>query len=269
MSVTLKALFLASCILVGPLQAHEFWIEAEDYIVAPGTPVVATFRNGQELAGSALSWLPGRSIRFDMVVNGEVQAVPVRIGDNPAFEVDDLPAGLLTIVHETSDQFVTYADWDAWVRFTEHKGFPFAQQGHLDRGLPETGFRESYRRFAKALVAVGHGAGVDEERGLAVEFVAEANPYTDDLSDGLPVRLLYGGAPRADAQIEMFAKGATGAVTITSHRTDMEGRAVLPVEPGTEYLLDHVEILPMEPERDDDAVWRTLWAALTFATPEA
>ena len=269
MSALLKTLPLAFCILSGPLQAHEFWIEAEDYTVAPGAPVVAAFRNGQELAGSALSWLPGRSTRFEMVVDGDVRDVPVRIGDDPAFDVADLPEGLLTIVHETSDQFVTYKDWDTWVRFTEHKGFPFAQKAHLDRGLPEAGFRETYRRFAKALVAVGDGAGADAERGLDVEFVADANPYTDDLSDGLPVRLLYDGAPRADGQIEMFAKDAAGVVTVTYHRTDAEGRAVLPVAPGTDYLLDHVEIRPMEPERDGDAVWRTLWAALTFGTPEA
>ncbi|WP_299818068.1 DUF4198 domain-containing protein [uncultured Jannaschia sp.] len=269
MSVSLKALSLASCILAGPLQAHEFWIEAEDYTVAPGERVTATFRNGEELEGSALSYLPGNSNRFDMVMDGEVRAVPARIGDNPAFDVADLPEGLLTIVHETGNLFVTYEDWDSWARFTEHKDFAFAQQAHLDRGLPETGFRETYRRYAKALVAVGDGAGRDAARGFEVEFVAEANPYTDDLSDGLPVRLLYGGAPRADGQIEMFARDAAGAVAVTYHRTDAEGRAVLPVEPGTEYMLDHVEIRPTEPEREGDAVWRTLWAALTFATPEA
>ncbi|MCK0168355.1 DUF4198 domain-containing protein [Jannaschia sp. S6380] len=256
------------CIIAAPLQAHEFWIEAEDYTVAPGAEVVARFRNGQELVGSALSYIPGRAERFDMIAGGDMTKVPARIGDNPAFRVADLPEGLLTILHVTTDQFVTYSEWAKWVKFTEHKDFAFTQQAHLDRGLPQEEFRERYRRHAKALVAVGDGAGSDAARGLLVEFVAGANPYTDDLSDGLPVQILFDGAPRPGAQIEMFEKDATGEVAVTLHKADADGRAVLPVRPGREYLLDHVVILPLEPEEARDPVWQTHWAALTFAVPE-
>ncbi|SDY40166.1 protein of unknown function [Jannaschia faecimaris] len=256
------------CIVATPLQAHEFWIEPLDYTVDAGATVQATFRNGQEFAGSALSFIPNRSARFDMVVSGNRAEVPSRIGNNPAFDVEDLPEGLLTIIHETTDNTVTYSEWVKWVNFTNHKDFTFAQQGHLDRGLSEENFKESYRRFAKALVAVGDGAGSDADRGLRVEFVAQANPYTDDMSGGLPVLLMFDGAPKVDAQIEMFDKAPDGSVEITLHRTDAEGRATLPVDAGHEYLLDSVTILPMEPAVEGDPVWETLWAALTFAVPE-
>ncbi|MGR3640587.1 MAG: DUF4198 domain-containing protein, partial [Alterinioella nitratireducens] len=59
-----------------------------------------------------------------------------------------------------------------------------------------------------------------------------ANPYTDDLSDGFPVLVLLEGEPRADVQVELFDRDPDGEVTVTLHRTDAEGRAVLPVEPG-------------------------------------
>lgn len=268
MPIAPKILVAALCILCAPAQAHEFWIEAEDYTVAPGAEVVARFRNGQELSGSSFSYIPARSARFDMIAGGSVSPAPARIGDNPAFRAGDLPEGLLTLVHETTDRFVTYSEWEKWVTFTDHKDFAFAQGGHLDRGLPATGFRESYRRHAKALIAVGEGRGEDAARGLLVEFVAGANPYTDDLSAGLPVQLLFDGAPRPDAQIEMFEKNGAGEVEVTLHRTDAAGGAVLPVKAGHEYLLDHVVILPLEPEQEDDAVWQTHWAALTFAVPE-
>ncbi|CUH39430.1 Nickel uptake substrate-specific transmembrane region [Jannaschia seosinensis] len=269
----MKALFsvvlTAMCITGGAVQAHEFWIEAEDYTVDPGATVTASFRNGEELSGAALSYIPGRSSRFDMVVDGVMRPVPARIGDNPAFAVPDLPEGLLIVIHETTDRFVTYQEWEKWVSFTEHKDIAAGQTEHVARGLPQEGFRESYRRFAKALIAVGEGAGEDRAFGLRTEFVAEANPYTDDLSDGLPVRILLDGAPKAGAQIELFDKDADGGVTVTLHRADAEGRAVLPVRAGHEYLLDSVTLLPLEPEASDDPVWRTLWAALTFAVPEA
>jgi hypothetical protein len=258
---------LALCICASPLQAHEFWIDAEDYTVPVGETVTATFRNGEEMVGSALSYIPGRSLRFEMVVDGEVRPIPSRMGDNPAVAVADLPEGLVTLLHETREQYVTYQEWPKWVRFTEHKDFTWSQQAHVDRGLPQEGFREAYLRFAKALVAVGDGAGQDAPRGLRTEIVLGANPYTDDLSAGLPVQVLLDGAPKAEAQIEMFERDAEGEVTVTLHRANAEGRAVLPVASGHDYLLDSVTLLPQEPDGERDPVWLTLWAALTFAVP--
>ncbi|PWJ16135.1 DUF4198 domain-containing protein [Jannaschia seohaensis] len=259
---------LALCICASPLQAHEFWIDANDYTVPEGGTVVATFRNGENLVGSALSYIPGRSNRFEMVVDGEVRPIPSRMGDNPAISVEGLDAGLVTLLHETREQTVTYREWEKWVSFTDHKDFAWSQQAHLDRGLPQEGFREAYLRFAKALVAVGEGAGQDVPRGLRTEIVLGANPYTDDLSDGLPVQVLLEGAPKANAQIEMFERDPSGAVEVTLHRADEEGRATLPVAPGHDYLLDSVTLVPQEPEGERDPVWLSLWAALTFAVPQ-
>ena len=267
-------MFAALCIAAAGAQAHEFWIEPEAYQVDPGMPANAAFRVGEEFSGSSFSYIPGRSTRFDMVVGGAVRPVPARMGDNPAFAVGDLPDGLLVIVHETGDAILTYAPkdgrtgWERFVRFTEHKAMDGAIEAHRVRGLPEEGVRERYRRFAKALVAVGDGAGSDRAVGLRTEIVAEANPYTDDLSGGLPVRVLLDGAPRGDAQVELFEKAPDGRVEITLHRTDAAGRAVLPVRPGHAYLADAVALVPVDPaEADDDAMWWSLWAALTFAVP--
>lgn len=269
-----KSLVLAMCTLALPLQAHEFWIEPEDYTVDLGSSVTATFRNGETFAGSALSYIPGRSVRYDMVVGGEETEVPARLGDNPAFDVADLPDGLLTILHETGDQTLTYtpkdgrSGWERFVGFVEHKDMPGVIEAHDARGLSRDRPVERYRRFAKALVAVGEGAGEDAARGLRIEFVAQANPYTDDMSGGLPVQLFFDGAPNGDVQIEMFDKAPDGEVEITLHRTDAEGRATLPVTPGHSYLLDSVTALPLEVEVEGDPMWQTLWAALTFAVPQ-
>ncbi|SFJ70311.1 DUF4198 domain-containing protein [Jannaschia pohangensis] len=263
-----KFTIMAMCMIGAPLQAHEFWIEAEDYTAASGTTVSATFRNGQELSGAVLSYIPARSARFDMVVGQEVVPVSSRIGNNPAFQVAGLPDGLLTVIQETTAQTLVYSEWEKWVKFTEHKDFTFAQQAHIDRGLPQEGFKESYLRYAKALIAVGDGAGSDARRGLRAEIVAGANPYTDDLSGGLPVQVFFDDAPKANAQVEMFAKAPNGEVEVTLHRTDADGRVTLPVVAGHEYLLDSVTVLPVEPALEGDPVWQTHWAALTFAVPQ-
>lgn len=273
MIVPFKSALAALCIAASPVQAHEFWIDVADYTVSVGTAVVAGFRNGEDFEGSGLSFIPNRSTRFDMFVAGEVVPVPARIGDNPAFQVPDLSEGLITIVHETSDANLTYSERDgrsAWERFTafvDHKDLNGVLDAHDARGLTRETVGERYRRFVKALVAVGSGEGTDVVTGMRTEFVALANPYTDDVSGGLPVRLLLDGAPRADAQIELFDRAPDGEVTVTMLRTDDEGIGLLPVEPGHVYLADAVAVEPIEPA-DGVYAWHSLWAALTFAVPE-
>ena len=128
--------------------------------------------------------------------------------------------------------------------------------------------RERYSRHAKSLVALGDGAGADREMGLLTEIMAEANPYTDDLSGGFPVRVLYQGAPRADVQVELFERNAAGDVTIRLYRTDDQGRVSVDVTPGHFYLVDSVVMRELEVTEDKDPAWESLWASLTFETPD-
>ena len=127
------------------------------------------------------------------------------------------------MVHETTDNRLTYREWQKFVNFVEHKGFDGALERHAERGLPETGFVETYRRYAKSLVAVGDGVGLDQNVGLDTEIVALANPYTDDLSNGLPVKVLLYGAPRPNAQVEVFYRTPDGTIETEFHETNEDG----------------------------------------------
>jgi hypothetical protein len=263
------SLFAAILALVPaiPCAAHEFWIDPLDFIVASDDPLEARLRVGQSFDGVSLSYLTRNFTRFDLAFGEDVTPVAGRLGQNPALDVADHGEGLAVVIYETTDSTLTYDEWDRFLRFAEHKDFPDIEARHLARGLPMTGFVESYSRHAKSLIAVGDGAGSDREYGLRTEFVAMANPYTDDLSGGFPVQLLLDGEPRADAQVELFDRDGAGEVTITLYRTDADGRALLPVEPGHVYLVDAVTLQEVAPNEDSNAVWHTLWASLTFEVP--
>lgn len=251
-----------------PAFGHEFWISPLKYQVEAGENIVADIRVGQNFAGSAFSFIPDRFVRFDMIHGDRNMPVPGRIGDRPALNVKPPEDGLWVLVHETTDSILTYHEWEKFVSFVAHKDLADVLEIHAERGLSETGFRESYRRFAKALVGVGAGAGADRELGLLTEIIVGKNPYTDDLTAGMPVQVLFEGAPRTGVQVEIFEKSPHGQVEIMTARTDGEGRAVFPVKPGHEYLVDAVKMLRQDP--DDPAkepVWRSLWAASTFAVP--
>ena len=178
--------------------------------------------------------------------------------------------GLLVLVHETTDSFITWDDFQDFVGFVEHKDAEWTLEEHAARGLAEDGTREVYSRYAKSLVAVGAGEGADREVGLLTELIALENPYTGQTGDGVDVRLLYQGEPRTDAQIEVFEKAPDGTVEVFTVRTDDTGQATVPVQPGYRYMADAVVLrAPAQVLADErDVQWESLWANLTFAVPD-
>jgi hypothetical protein len=268
MSRTLIATALLTVLVCGAAKAHEYWISPETYQVPAGADILADLRNGQQFVGVRLPYLPDSYRRFEVIEGDTVTPVTGRLGDLPALSFEPTREGLAILVLETTENRLTYTEFEKFSAFTEHKDFTWALAEHAARGLPETGFRESYVRLVKALVAVGGGVGQDRVTGLRTEIVAEANPYTEDVSAGLPLRVLFDDAPRADAQVELFAKAPDGTVEVTLHRTDAEGRVTVPVAPGHEYFADAVVLL--DTGNDDitaGPVWHSLWAGLSFAVP--
>lgn len=253
----------------GASASHEFWIEPQQYQVESGAPLAADLKNGENFKGINLAWFERRFTRFDMVQGDSVIPVTGRMGDTPALQSTAPGPGLLIIAHETTEQNLTYRDWEKFLAFVEHKDFANAVATHEARGWPTDAFREVYTRHAKALVAVGDGAGSDRPLGLATEFVALTNPYAPEFDGTMHVTLSYQDAPRADAQVEVFSRAPDDTVEITLYRTDARGEARIPVTPGHAYLFDAVVLRPSpRAGREDTApVWETLWAALTFAVP--
>ena len=258
-------LLVVSLLGLRPAAAHEFWIAPDAYQVAPGDAIAADLRNGERFSGRALSLMPQRTERFEIVQGDRVAAAEGRIGDRPALAQPAPGEGLAVLVHETDDHLVSYDDLARFERFAAHKGFPEIAEAHRAGGLPMP-VRERYRRYAKSLVGVGDAAGADRPVGLRAEIVALANPYVEALAE-MPVALLYEGEPAADRQIEVFARVPDGTVEVTTVTTDAEGRAVVPLEPGTEVMLDSVFAEPVAPGAEDEAAWATHWANLTFAVP--
>ncbi|MCB1407810.1 MAG: DUF4198 domain-containing protein [Rhodobacteraceae bacterium] len=269
MSKFLRFLFVAHLALLSPVPsaAHEFWVDPTDFTLSVGATLEADLRVGQNFEGGAMSFIPRNFTRFEVVQGDSVTPVEGRIGDKPALRMDMTAPGLAIVLHETTNSFLSYDAWDRFVRFVEHKDFPDVLERHRARGLPDSGFTEFFSRHVKSLVAIGDGAGQDRAFGLRTEFVALANPYTDDISAGVPVLLLLDGEPRVQVQVELWDRAPDGTVSVTLHRTDDAGQVLLPVSAGHVYMADAVAMLEIDPEEPRNAVWQSLWASLTFAVP--
>ncbi len=244
--------------------AHEFWISPERYKVDAGQPLVAALLTGDKFDGYSIPFVPEEFKRFEVVLGDKTHKVTGRMGDDPALNMAIPGAGLGVIVHQTSGFFIEYKEAGEFEGLLRDKGVLSVLEEHRKRGLPETGFRERFIRFAKCLVAVDHGRGRDRETGLETEFVAGLNPYADDVSGGMPFQLLYRKKPKADAQVEVFSRAPDGAVSIEKLRTDLEGRVTVAAKPGHEYLLSSVTFRPLE---EPDLVWESLWAQFSYIVP--
>ena len=78
----------------------------------------------------------------------------------------------------------------------------------------------------------------------------------------LPVKLTWQGKPVAGRQIAVFRKN--GNVKRSLVATDADGRALISLAGGGEFLLNAVN---MEPVSGGDVVWKSHWASLTFGLP--
>ncbi len=266
----MRILALIFSVLTGPVLAHEFWIEPDAYQVPTEGRLEGNLVNGQEFAGTKLSYLPQRFANFAVFAGAQAERVQGRPGDMPALNRDPLVEGLHIVAYQANNATVNYETWEKFQTFVDHKDFGDVLSQHQARGLPEENFTEVYARYSKSLIGVGNSEGADRRVGLETEIVALTNPYTDDLSDGMRVQVFYRNDVRADTQVEVFQKADDGTVEISLYRTDTQGIATIPVEPGFAYMVDAVVL--KEPSAElmatSNSVWQTLWANLTFATPE-
>ncbi len=248
--------------------AHEFWIEPDAHLVAPGDRVEANLKVGQDYSGSTYPFLPGRSVVFQLTDRAGTRDIDSTVGDIPAARLSDLSEGLQIISYVSVPERLTFSDWEVFRFYVGYEGNDWAVAAHLAADLPQTGFTEAYTRHAKALVQVGPpgAADVDRPLGLRFELVALASPYR--LAEGqtvLPVQLLWQGAPLVNQQINIFHKAE--AVTLRSVKTGADGRALVPVGDKGRYLLNavHMKLDADNPEN----VWESDWASLSFEIGEA
>ncbi len=250
-----------------PLSAHEFWLDAHDYTLEAGQELLLDIRVGQDFKGNKYSFNPNLFHDFSITnVDGKTP-IEGRIGDQPAVTLVPAKEGLLVLNHFSTSQLLTYKDDGKFESFIRNKGLDWVLEKHATRGLPAYGFGEGYTRFAKSLIAVGDGTGQDTRTDMPFELVALQNPYTDDISDGLAVRLFWASNPIAGIQIDIFQRTGGDTEVIKTHVvTDETGMAIIPVVSGDIYLINAVHMIITSDEEIErtSAVWHSLWASMTF-----
>ena len=267
LSQVFSGIVLGIFAMAPPVVAHEFWLDAMDYTLETGQELLVDIRVGQDFKGNKYSFNPNQFYDFSITDSSIKYPVEGRIGDRPAVSMVPPKDGLLVLNHFSTSQLLTYEDDGKFESFVRNKGLDWVLEEHANRGLPAYKFGEGYTRFAKSLIAVGDGGGSDAHTGMPFELVALKNPYTDDISIGLPVRLFWGANAISGIQIDIFQHPPNQTDVVKTHVvTDETGFAVIPVVSGDIYLINAVHmIIPSDEDiARTGAVWHSLWASMTF-----
>lgn len=258
------ALLALACAAAMPRAAgaHEFWIEPLDFTVEPGGEVAADVRIGQDFVGDAFPYVAPAVEDAGIRDSEGDRPLTSPTGALPAVRESVRGPGLDTVWIYTTPEEVLHPEWDEFAEFAEYEGIEYVLEQHRARGLPTTDITELFARCAKALVAVGDGAGEDTPVGMPFELVAEANPYAiaKGEAESLPVKVLWQGEPLADVQIRILRRA--GEIDVSTLRTDDNGEADIPLGDGGTFVLAAVHIVPWDDEAE--AEWFSYWATLTF-----
>ena len=263
-------LLIFALVNVSMVEAHEFWIEPSEYLLENGI-LEAHLKVGQEFQGMRLMYDPQRFKTFKILSGSKNKKIDVEgtIGDVPAMNFKPDLKGLLIIYHETVDKLVDYKKFSKFKSFVTEKGYEKLINAHKEKRYPLENFLESYRRYAKSLVAYNGIEGKDKKTGLLFEFVLSNNPYSQLKDNLIEATLYYKKRPRSENLVTIFIKDEKNEINIKQVLTDNKGRFSFSVKPGQTYLLDSVIILPKKgnPSKNEP-IWHSIWASITFAVPK-
>ncbi len=246
-----------------PAIAHEFWIEPQSFRPAPGARVPVRLFVGQHFKGESMPWLAENFPRFYYADARGTENFRSVLGDDPAATLAVRAPGRIWIVLRSGSFDLSYDKPGEFEAFLVKEGIDHLVPREQRGKVPVT---ETYLRFAKSLLAAGKpeaGSAPDRAFGLALELVAETDPYSDAPPE-FKVRLLYRGTALPGALVTAFNKSAPGK-RLAEVRTDVSGRARLKLDRKGPWLVNAVHLVPAT--KKSGAQWETLWASLTFEIP--
>ena len=247
---------------------HELWLEPKKFHISTNEMLEVNIKLGEKLQGAILPFFPASFEEFYWSQNGDKNFIKSRLGDRPAFSAVVPKDGLISVIYVSKASTLRYQTFDKFEKFAQSKDLGPVKRLHKEHGFSENEFSEIYSRFAKAIVRVGSGLGKDRSFGLTTEFILLNNPYENKNEDFVELKLLYDGAARSNAQIEIFERSVDGIVKLTTTRTLSNGIAVIPIKRGNEYLFNAVKLRKAEADSPQNVVWETLWASLMVKIPD-
>jgi uncharacterized GH25 family protein len=263
------AALATSVVATRPAEAHDFWVQPDDYWVAPGVGTSVTLLVGHGPYRQR-SPIPARRImRFEAVgpygMRKDLRSSLELPGPRDDRKVVLREPGTYLLVLQTDAR--AYSLLPA-IRFNDYlrvegltPALLFRERTHRTNADGS----EAYSRQAKTIIRVGAdadpAAAVTRPLGLPLEIVPDVDPYAEPCPKKLPVHVLYHGRPLSGALVKL-TNLEHDANPIETHVTDGKGQAVFNAPQHGDWLLNVIwtEVAPAS----FDADFQTTFSSLSF-----
>jgi len=248
--------------------AHDMFLRAERFFVAPNSDVVIRLLNGTFLE-SENAIVRGR-VR-DASVSGARARSPIDMdtwtenGDTTTFRVRVGASGTYAVGISTRPSIIALssADFNAYLK---DDGVPDVLADRGKRKELEKPAKERYHKHVKALLQVGDSLGRAYATvfGYPAEIIPIDNPYSLRSGTTLRIRALVNGKPVANQYILYGGRSASGAsIAERSTRSAADGTARIPLSATGEWYIKFINMT--RAAATDSVDYESKWATLTFA----
>ncbi len=264
---------IATVVTSVPAAAHEMFVKAQEYVVAPNTDQVARLINGT-FDKSENSIERDRMANVTVLANGQ--------STNPSNDKwhDDenssylnyraSGSGTYLIGVSTLPRIITMVP-DDFVAYLKHDGVLDTLAEFEAKNTLES-VRERYSKHVKAIVQVGSDRTDDyrNQLGYPVEIILDQNPADLKLGGELSFQVLFNGKPVANQLVRSSYEGfhghdaSGGHINSNEMRTDKEGRAKFPLNNKAVW---YITLIHMQKIEDAEADYESNWATITFLVP--
>jgi uncharacterized GH25 family protein len=248
---------LAVVVAAAPLAAHDTWLVPA--AAAAGRPLRFHLTSGGAFPAPEHGVEPGRLVTAQLRADGRVGPLRTVLRRDDVLILDAPAAQGLAVAWVALKPRVLTLEDDLVEEYLREIG----EERRLEswtRRTPRKKWRETYRKHAKAFLAVGDAAGDlswREPVGLELEIVPETSPIGLAAGGTLAVRVLKAGSALADFPLRAVRAGDAGRV----QRTDAEGRATFRVDRAGPWLLAGTD-LRASARRPGE--WESDFTTLTF-----
>ena len=246
-----------------PARAHDFWIEPSSFNPQAGSIVAVHLRVGQNFVGDPVPRQSGNIEQFIIRQNG----ADMDIGGANHIE----PAGLFRATAETTAA-IGYRSNGSDIELPADKFVDYLRQYGLEaivaerarRGETLKPGRERFFRYAKALLAGARAdATATKPLGFAYEIVLDTDP-TLPMTGPLRGHIFYDSTSLAGALVEALWRDDPSIRL--AMRSDAQGAFAFVLPRSGVWLIKSVHMVRAGLFSSTD--WDSLWASLTFETPE-
>ncbi len=269
-TAAISIIAIATVAASAPAAAHEMFVKAQEYVVAPNTDQIARLINGT-FDKSENSISRDRMANVSVVAHGQT----TNPSDNNWYDDDSssylkyraADAGTYVIGVSTRPRIITMAP-DDFVAYLKHDGV-LDTLAEFEANNTLESVRERYSKHVKAIVQVGGERTDDyaEALGYPIEIILDQNPADLKFGGELSFQVLFDGKPVARQLVRASYEGFHGHDASGGHinsydlRTDKEGRA--------RFLLSnkavwYITLIHMQEIDDAEADYESNWATITF-----